>query len=133
MRPALAVNITMVNGYPRRRVLTMRVGYAGALALLLVACASSARADEKEACIAASEGADRLDDAAKLIELRYRLAFCARDLQMGVAGIIGVTAATVGTILLLTSFESKRTLKRGARVTPSFGPGYAGLSLAGSF
>ena len=54
-------------------------------------------------------------------------------LQAGVTALIGVTAATVGTILLLTSFESKRVVKRDVRLTPAFGAGYAGVSLAGSF
>lgn len=56
-------------------------------------------------------------------------------IQMGVIGGIGVVAATVGTILLLTSFESKRVVKRDARLTltPALGPGYAGAALSGSF
>jgi hypothetical protein len=54
-------------------------------------------------------------------------------IQMGVAGLVGITAATVGTILLLTSFESKRAVKRETRLTPALGAGYAGLSLGGSF
>ena len=53
--------------------------------------------------------------------------------QMGVVGGIGIVAATVGTILVLTSFESKRVVKRDVRLTPAFGAGYAGFSLAGSF
>ncbi len=53
---------------------------------------------------------------------------------MGVAGGIGLVAGVVGTILLLTSFESKRVIKReGIRFTPQFSPTYAGLGLSGSF
>jgi len=54
-------------------------------------------------------------------------------IQMGVVGSIGIVAATVGTILVLTSFESKRVVKRDLHLTPSFGAGYAGFSLNGSF
>ena len=51
----------------------------GLAALALIALSSVARADEKAACLAASEGADRLDDADKLLELKTRLEVCARD------------------------------------------------------
>jgi len=54
--------------------------------------------------------------------------------QMAVVGGIGVAVATVGTIMLLTSFESKRELKRASlRLTPAFSPSYAGFSVGGSF
>ncbi|CAN5651033.1 hypothetical protein BH09MYX1_BH09MYX1_30630 [soil metagenome] len=52
---------------------------------------------------------------------------------MGVVGGIGVVAATVGTILLLTSFESKRIIKRDIQFTPQFAPGYAGFGMSGTF
>jgi hypothetical protein len=53
---------------------------------------------------------------------------------MGVAGGIGIISAVVGTILVLTSFESKRVIKReGIRFTPQFTPTYAGVGLSGSF
>ncbi|HEX7604094.1 MAG TPA: hypothetical protein VF316_20895 [Polyangiaceae bacterium] len=55
-------------------------------------------------------------------------------IQMGVVGGIGLVAATVGTILVATSFESKRLVKRDTmHFTPTFGAGYAGASLSGSF
>jgi hypothetical protein len=55
-------------------------------------------------------------------------------IQMGVVGGIGLVAATVGTILVLTSFESKRVVKRdGLQFTPTFSANYAGASLSGSF
>ena len=51
-----------------------------------------------------------------------------------IVGAAGVVLATVGTILVLTSFESKKVIKKeGIRFTPSFAPGYAGVGLSGTF
>jgi hypothetical protein len=57
----------------------MRRGLATLSLLGALALSAGAHADDKEACIAASDGADRLDDARKLIELRERLRFCSRE------------------------------------------------------
>ncbi len=51
-----------------------------------------------------------------------------------IVGSLGVVMATVGTILLFTSFESKRVIKKeGIRFTPELSPTYAGFGLSGTF
>ena len=48
-------------------------------------------------------------------------------------GDLWLVVGLFGTILLLTSFESKRVVRHDLRLTPTFGPNYAGAAFSGAF